>query len=363
MYFYAPGEKPRWTRPTEPTAAAAALSKNNARDPVAGGLPSRASRDADLIARKSASDSELPTENSQESAASYYLQWKLPERVNLTYFKTPWEERFATAVMSQEDPGDNIIRQKASPRRQQRPHTGYSLGQHHCKEEARAAYYVFKGSPAAQRAFLSVETPSVLGPAATDEELPAALLDSADPNTSASDAGNLETAPMLSTALSPRKPAGSIPKATCPGLERLHEFYLATSAEVEAWPQLRGSASSAKLPPSEPPSSAGQGSPKVCRPLKHSSRPSSRPGSQGRCVLNFPIHSGKNSKFAAEASAAPVCGPPQERDRPHCHKDLAVLPPVKRLLRLCAPPQDRGPLTSVLRSSEYRQATRARTFT
>ena len=57
---------------------------------------------------------------------------------------------------------------------------------------------MFKGSPAAQRAFLSVETPSVLGPAPADEELPAALLDSADPNTNASDAGDLEAAPLLS---------------------------------------------------------------------------------------------------------------------------------------------------------------------
>jgi len=83
------------------------------------------------------SDAELLAIHIRDAKA-YYEQWELPERVNLNWFRTPWEERFANSVMSGDSTYHSSPRQRVTPRHRQRPATGYYLPSHICKEEARA---------------------------------------------------------------------------------------------------------------------------------------------------------------------------------------------------------------------------------
>lgn len=244
---------------------------------------------------------ELTMAPADEARAMYYEQWDLPDRPNLLYFRTSWEERFARAVFSEEAGNEGTPRRKASPPRCHRPPSGYCLRLHSCVEETRAAYHAYKDGSAD---LYSSQT--TLGVSASEEEFPMPtsprpISVGDEPKQSLADASAVGTASASSLVfasefascleLSPRKPPGPGPRRVRPGLE-----YLRPAEAERGWAPLRGSESSASLVPRRPSEAPSDGKDlhKACRPLKH------KHFSKSRRVLNFPVHKAEERAVLAD---------------------------------------------------------------
>jgi len=220
------------------------------------------------------------------------------ERPTITYFLTVMEERLARAVFS-EEAGlvENCIAESHSsqPSRSfHRPLKGYSLVDHHCEEECRAAKQSLQcrrtrceraaqlAATKIQRAMRGRKARAGLSGGRPDEETVAASLSQPQDGEVASSVGIPQRLPALSS------------QSRRPGRRLILQSQLPAAPDLTVWTPLRGQLSKAQqvgpqlVPqrPSEPPSlkTSKGGLQRPCRRRAHLTQP--------RCVLEFPIPNG-----------------------------------------------------------------------